>query len=124
MTFQATRYILDVAVTCPATQAMVRTHNTHMIPAKAAEIKYNAKVRTYRNRNLIPPGVVFEPFIIETGGRLHPKTVDFLDNTFANGSREVKHQIRNLYRAVARALMFAQCNMLARFVQQTSDPHH
>ena len=84
------KWLVDVVVTCPATAAQV-TRGAHLQPGVAADKAYRRKIAKYApilgnvvHRDDGPndiPG--FQPFAVETGGRIHQRSVEWLDTLLA-----------------------------------------
>jgi len=119
VTFAGTRYLLDVAIVCPATGHMVETHKTHLRPGAAAAHKYAEKINSYKKEVAAEDQSTtkFLPFVVETGHRMHHAAVEWLDR-IANHSPRAKTQVQHVYAAISRQLMFSQLNMIVQFNKQ------
>ena len=87
-------WYVDVHVTCPATAAQVN-EGSHLVQGTAADRAYQRKLAKYapvlggvRNREGRLESVQqFQPFIVETGGLVHRKSVEWLDALLVDGPR-------------------------------------
>ena len=108
------QYVLDVQVTCPATEKTVTRLKTHLYPGAAAE-------RAYARKQSHHSGVEnFVPIIVESGGRIHPKSCSFIRNVVGEGgsqspSRGSAHLV---FRAITSALVRQQSYMLACIAEE------
>ena len=108
------QYVLDVQVTCPATEKTVTRLRTHLYPGAAAE-------RAYARKQSHHSGVEnFVPIIVESGGRIHPKSCSFIRNVVGEGgsqspSRGSAHLV---FRAITSALVRQQSYMLACIAEE------
>ena len=71
-----TEFVIDVTVACPATRHMTRTHHTGTVPGAAGGYAQACKRRKYGTR--------LQPFVIETGGRVHRDTLQFVHDKLVN----------------------------------------
>ena len=71
-----TEFVIDVTVACPATRHMTRTHHTGTVPGAAGAYAQACKRRKYGTR--------LQPFVIETGGRVHHDTLQFVHDKLVN----------------------------------------
>ena len=117
--FQGELRFVDVQVTCPATHAQVG-RNAHLVPGTAADKAYRRKLFRYAQvllgANHSPDNSVesvtgFQPFILETGGLIHPKSVKWLDQLLADHPKV----LRKCYRVVMDTLDRHHGNMLCKF---------
>ena len=87
-------WYVDVQVTCPATAAQVN-EGSHLVQGTAADRAYQRKLAKYapvlggvRNREGRLESVQqFQPFIVETGGLVHRKSVEWLDALLVDAPR-------------------------------------
>jgi len=116
-------FYVDVSISCPATPARV-LEGADRIQGVAAEKSFRKKLAKYApvfvGRPLTAaddalPG--FIPFIVETGGFIHPKSTEWLDNILAATPANVSR----CYRKIARTLARHHGPMLFKFLQ-TLDP--
>jgi hypothetical protein len=111
---------VDVTIACPATLVMVSKHDSHRVQGVAAERSYRRKLQKYcpvfRGRALRPdddsvPG--FLPFVVETGGFIHPRSVAWLDRLLEHDATALK----GCYSKVLGELQRQQGLMLAKHWQ-------
>jgi hypothetical protein len=117
--YQGRLWYVDVQVTSPGTHSQVQRRRTHEIQGAAAEAAYRKKLSKYatvlgarrgRGRRIesVPN---FQPFIVETGGFIHPLTVAWLDELL--GARPAV--LTRVYAAIGKELDIAHGRMLSRF---------
>ena len=90
-----TEFVIDVTVACPATRHMTRTHHTGTVPGAAGGYAQACKRRKYGTR--------LQPFVIETGGRVHRDTLQFVHDKLVNAPVGVEAREKNRI-AMAREL--------------------
>ena len=96
-----TEIVIDVTVACPATRHMTRTHHTGTVPGAAGGYAQACKRRKYGTR--------VQPFVIETGGRVHRDTLQFVHNKLVNAPVGVEAGEKN---RIAMARICENCGML------------
>ena len=69
-------FVIDVTVACPATRHMTRTQHTGTVPGAAGGYAQACKRRKYATRSQL--------FVIETGGRVHRATLQFVHDKLVN----------------------------------------
>ena len=87
-------WYVDVQVPCPATAAQVN-EGSHLVEGTAADRAYQRKLAKYapvlggvRNREGQLESVQnFQPFIVETGGLVHRKSIEWLDALLVDAPR-------------------------------------
>ena len=79
----------------------------------AANLYYANKARKYRGSRH-----KFIPFIIETGGRLHDKARDFIDDSVDERVEGQRGMRTKIFKALADALHYSQSYMLAAHIRQ------
>jgi hypothetical protein len=117
--YQGRLWYVDVQVTSPATHTQVQRRRTHETQGAAAEAAYQKKLSKYaraldarRGRGGRVLSVRnFQPFIVETGGLIHPLTVAWLDELL--GARPAV--VTRVYAAICTELDFAHGRMLSKF---------
>ena len=82
-----TEFVIDVTVACPATRHMTRTHHTGTVPGAAGGYAQACKRRKYGTR--------LQPFVIETGGRVHRDTLQFVHDKLVNAPVGVEAREKN-----------------------------
>ena len=88
-----TEFVIDVTVACPATRHMTRTHHTGTVPGAAGGYAQACKRRKYWTR--------LQPFVIETGGRVHRDTLQFVHDKLVNAPVGVEAREKNRIAIVA-----------------------
>lgn len=111
------RFLIDVCVTCPATLSHV-TAGSDRIQGTAANKAHRVKLRKYapvllgrplEEHEDVVPG--FIPFVVETGGFIHPRSTAWLD-ALAQGQTSM---LPRIYNKVAEALTRHNGCMLAKY---------
>ena len=92
-----TEFVIDVTVACPATRHMTRTHHTGTVPGAAGGYAQACKRRKYGTR--------LQPFVIETGGRVHRDTLQFVHDKLVNAPVGVEAREKN---RIAMARIYAR----------------
>ncbi len=72
---KARKWLIDVAIVCPATKSVVARQNTHLHTGVSAKAGEAVKRKKYK-------GAV-QGFVVEAGGRLGPAARKFLDEVVA-----------------------------------------
>ena len=118
----STTYIVDVGMTCPATEKQVRQKKSHKIPGAAGRAYEQRKNISYNLLNLNnQPGqeVQFVPFIVETRGRINDKGRKFIDQIAGDDEEPANKGLgRLIYRTVADTIVRHQAYMMARLAKE------
>jgi hypothetical protein len=110
---KARKWLIDVAIVCPATKSVVARQNTHLHPGVSAKAGEAVKRKKYK-------GAV-QGFVVEAGGRLGPAAKKFIDEVVAECEMPEaarKAAASKIMRAIGIEVMHKQAYMMATLVQE------
>ena len=110
---KARKWLIDVAVVCPASKSVVERQKSHVNPGVAAKAGEAVKRNKYK-------GVV-RGFVVESGGRLGPLARTFIDEVV--GECDMSESARRaaafkILRAIGIDLMHKQAYMMAMLIEE------
>ena len=112
------QWFVDVTVTCPATAAQVANdaHVKHSVAAAASYqrklVKYAPVLGVVRPAGSTADIPGFVPFVIETGGRVYQRSVQWLDQLL----RDSPAVLRRCYTLLMTTLARHQGAMMAKYL--------
>lgn len=83
----AKKWELDVRLTTPATPSRLRRLHTDVLPGRAGEAAFRSKLVNYQPLVGQLDGELV-PFVVETGGRIHPASAAFVVDLVSRSVRE------------------------------------
>ncbi len=112
---KARKWLIDVAIVCPATKSVVARQNTHLHPGVSAKAGEAVKRKKYK-------GAV-QGFVVEAGGRLGPAAKKFIDQGHRRSGGGVRNarsgeETSKIMRAIGIEVMHKQAYMMATLVQE------
>jgi len=110
---KARKWLIDVAVVCPASKSVVERQRSHVNPGVAAKAGEAVKRNKYK-------GLV-RGFVVESGGRLGPLARTFIDEVV--GECDMSESARRaaafkILRAIGIDLMHKQAYMMAMLIEE------
>lgn len=118
---------LDVMITTPATRNKVQRHHTHERPGRAAEMAFDQKWRRYNGLHAQMQGELI-PFVVETGGLIHPAAAAFVvdlakqsieeaaSRAFGNSGDDVTTVVQERCRSIFNRVGEETCRSIAYMV--------